>query len=145
MSEIILQGCMYKKKDGKLCNRAAMKGYNYCKQHTNILIKNHYNSTNLQINSPICKICNSICNQNNEHQRFYNQFTPLLQKNNEHQGFYKQNNKQLDRNKLISLISKYSPHSNHQLINEYTSDQLIIIINTISKYNPDILKELPIF
>ena len=36
---LVTQGCMYIKENGELCKREALGGYNYCKQHLNMYLK----------------------------------------------------------------------------------------------------------
>lgn len=40
-SFIYERGCMYIKNNGDQCQREALQGYNYCKQHLNIYLKKH--------------------------------------------------------------------------------------------------------
>ena len=137
---------MYKKRDGKLCNRSAIQGYSYCKQHTNMLLKK-MNMPPLPSNvskkkiakSPrfptnnICKMCNKVCGSNHinpmMNPMMYQQMNPMVKN-------------VPNRNDILKLIIKYSPQSNQQVLNEYTLEQLLTIVNTIKQINPEIEQEL---
>jgi hypothetical protein len=184
-------GCMYRKKDNTLCNRAALQGYSYCKQHTNILLK--------ESGRPPLPSAKQTAKQTKKQtkqypQQYYQQYPqqfpmqqpqqfPMQQPQQFPQQFPMQQPQQFPmqqfpmvgnplqqvkhqflarecpefmkmntekvveggetfRDIVLNLIRKFSPHSDHNVMNEYTLDRLMIVVSNIARQEPQIKVEL---